>query len=282
MSIKKFGLIGHPLGHSISPFVHKRLFEIAGYPTYEYELLPISPQNFKHKIEEIKKLDGFNITIPYKTQIIQYIDKIDPKATLYGAVNTVVKNDQFVGYNTDVFGFIHSVINLGFSFLGADILVVGCGGTGRMMAIEAALQGARSITIAVREKSAETAKTVEKEILLLSPNCVVNIANVDNLTGNFDLLINATPVGMFPNVDACPISDDIINNCQYIFDAIYNPNQTLLVKKGINAGKSVSNGMSMLVYQAAYAQQIWNNMEFEKADIEKVIKEMMVLIDERF
>lgn len=272
----KYGLIGHPLGHSMSPLIHERLFALSGKSDCTYELIDIDPADLSSKIDVLKELKGFNITIPHKTAIIPFTDKLGESALRYNSVNCIAnENGCFTGYNTDCDGFLLSAEKLP---LGGKVLLIGCGGVGRMIAIEAALHGAE-LTIAVIPQDVKNAQLVMAEILSKCGEASVRIIEVKDIAGEFDLLINATPVGMYPKVENCPVSDEIIANCGSFFDVIYNPTETLLMKKARAAGKTAIGGASMLVYQAVKAHELWYGGKFSSEDISKIILEVEKTVD---
>jgi len=219
-------------------------------------------------MDELKELRGFNITIPHKTAIIPFADELSESALRYNSVNCISNNGgRFIGYNTDCDGFLRSAEALP---LGGKVLLVGCGGVGRMIAIEAALHGAE-LTIAVIPQDIKTAQLVMAEILAKCSGANVRICLVSDIKGSFDLLINATPVGMYPKTENCAVSDEIIANCSSFFDVIYNPTETLLMKKARALGRTAVGGASMLVYQAVKAHEYWYDGEFSAEDISKII-----------
>jgi len=272
--MRKFGLLGYPLEHSISPFIHRRLFDIGGLPDCEYGLYEIEPHELSRKAAEIKELQGFNVTIPYKVEIIPYLDYLDDSAKRYGSVNCVKTLDGAVGYNTDVYGFLKAVDALNAS-LNSKVLLLGCGGVGRMMAIEAALAGAE-LTIAIRRDLAEekAAARVSGEINSLCGRTVkITYSDNLNITNSYDLLLNATPCGMYPNVNETPLVPDLLNKIDFVFDAVYNPSPTRLVAEARKRGKKAADGLSMLVYQAAGAEEIWNSLKFEEDDLADIVEQ---------
>ena len=267
----KYGLIGHPLGHSMSPLIHKKLFALSGIEDYSYELIDIAPEKLNESEEMLRGLRGFNITIPHKTAIIPMTDRLGESALRYNSVNCISNdNGVMTGYNTDCDGFLRSAELLP---LGGRVLLIGCGGVGRMIAIEAALHGAE-LTIAVIPEAVKTAQLVMAEILSKCGEVSVRICLVDEIEGKFDLLINATPVGMYPKIDGCPVSDEIIENCLSFFDVIYNPIETLLMKKARVLGKIAVGGAAMLVYQAVKAHELWYGGEFSTEEISAIITDV--------
>lgn len=267
MDKKEFGLIGYPLGHSISPEIHTRLVQPCTYACYE-----IPPEELGKEIERLRVLGGYNVTIPHKTEIIQYLDKLDKKAALFGAVNTV-KNEKgkSIGYNTDCEGFLRALKGAGIK-LGGRVLVLGSGGVSRMFAFESVLAGA-DVTIAAR--NAAKALEIKREIKeKTKKDC--RIITLSTVGGAYDLIINGTPVGMYPNVDECPLPKEVVEQAGAVFDAIYNPRETLLLRYANEAGVKAVNGLSMLVWQAAVAEEIWNGVKFNDTAVAEIIEQLAV------
>lgn len=271
--MSKYALLGYPLGHTMSPPIHKRLFELDGRPDAEYEVCEIPPEQLDSKSEYLNSLDGYNITIPYKVDIISHLDELDESAKRYNSVNCVVnRNGKNIGFNTDCTGFLRS-LEAGGAKLGGRVLQIGCGGVGRMMATEAALHGA-DLTIVVLPEFIAGAKEVAEEAAKLNPSAKINVITHDKISGEFDLLMNASPVGMFPKTDDCPVSEDVVKNCKYVFEVVYNPNVTKLMSIAEKNGIPAIGGMAMLVWQAAVAHEIWNGASYRDGDVEKIIAEM--------
>lgn len=281
--MRKFCLIGHPLGHSLSPQIHKRLFELRGEEA-EYELKDIAPEELNGKFGELKAFEGFNVTIPHKMAIRDYCVTLSEEARRYNSVNCVKNGAEAVGYNTDCIGFTKSIEMLG-ARLDSKVLLIGCGGVGRMIAIETALQGGE-LTIAALQSDKPLVEKVIGEICSQKPGAAVKSVEIGaqplssaELGGEkFDLLINATPVGMFPKIDIMPCSPDLLDNVKYVFDVIYNPRDTLLAKTAREKGCGVLTGMAMLVLQAVAAHEIWDGASYNKADIDKLISDMEELV----
>jgi shikimate dehydrogenase len=262
----KYGLLGYPLGHSRSPEIHALLFEKSKkgstYDLYQAENL----DGFETLVGG---LSGFNVTIPYKTEIIKHINGLSDEAELFSSVNTVTrKGGRLIGYNTDCEGFLFDLTRLKMPFAGR-VCLIGCGGAGRMIAFSAAKAGC-DLTIATR--SPGKAKLVVREIeekIGVSP-----IEITDSPAGHFDLLINSTPVGMFPNMSDCPADDKLIENSRFVYDLVYNPTDTVLVKKAREAGKIAASGLGMLVSQAAAAQTIWTGYRFSETEISDILNKI--------
>lgn len=269
MSIKKFAVIGHPIGHTMSPFIHNRLFKLSGIEA-EYTKLDIAPENLDDEYKNVlSKLDGYNITIPHKQNIIPLIDEIDEKAKMYGSVNTVANIDGVAkGYTTDPDGFLKALDAAGI-VLDGRVVILGCGGVARTMAYEVVLKGL-PLLFAVRKEDVEIAKSLCSEIENTVKGAKVSFCLIDELEGDIDVLVNATPLGMFPKVDVQPVSDSVINRCASVFDAVYNPLETVLIKKALANGAKAVGGMSMLVWQAVVAHEKWDGSVYDKDDIAKL------------
>ncbi len=272
MEKQKYAVIGHPIGHTMSPFIHTRLFELAGIDA-EYTKLDIAPENLGAEYEKtLSGLDGYNITIPHKQDIIQYLDKISPKAEMYGSVNTVSnRGGVSTGYTTDPDGFLKALEAAGIE-LDGRIMILGCGGVARTMAYEIALKGLE-FEFAVRSEDVGRAGLLCLEITKKIPDAKVSFGLINQIIGNVDVLINATPVGMYPNSDEQPIHNCAIGRCKNVFDAIYNPLETTLVKRAKANGSKAAGGMSMLVWQAAVAQEKWHGKTFDTTDVNKLCED---------
>lgn len=283
MSKKHYGVIGHPIGHTLSPFIHTRLMYLSGIDG-EYGIYDIAPEELDEKFKtELSKLDGFNATIPHKQAVIHLLDEKDSTADLYGSVNTVdFKHNSdgtyfSKGYTTDGIGFETAIKNAGIN-MGKTVTIIGCGGVGRVFANTCAAKGCK-LNIIECEASVKSAAEFAAQ---LNSRCGEEIASVyrtGDFEGESDLLINATPIGMYPKIDCCAASDGLIAKASAVFDAVYNPVDTVLVKKAIANGSKAVSGMTMLVYQAAASQTIWNGSEFDHKDMEKLaedcVKELM-------
>ncbi|MBQ3937130.1 MAG: shikimate dehydrogenase [Ruminococcus sp.] len=278
---RKYALLGGKLGHTLSPPIHKRLFELKSRE-FEYTLIESEPEQLDGKKGELSALAGYNVTIPHKQSVIAFMDRLDDSAKRYGAVNCVDnKGGASVGYNTDCDGFLRSVRAEG-GRLDGSVLLLGAGGVGRMMAIEACLAGGR-LTMAVLESFMEQTQKVREDILALVPSAQVRIVSIGNIPDeHFDTLINATPVGMYPKCDACAVTDEVIANADFVFDAIYNPKETLLIQKAKAMGKKAVGGMAMLVWQAVSAHEIWDGDSYTDEQVQAIIDEMYQKVERDF
>ena len=264
----KFGLLGHPLGHSMSPFIHSELFKLAGVDG-QYSLFDVFPDDLPSK-KDLFDLNGFNVTIPYKKEVIKYLDSLDVSASRYNSVNVVKTGEKKIGYNTDVVGFLKSVENMGAS-LNGKVLMLGCGGVAQMMGAETILAGG-SLNVAVRDVNSQKVKDLLSLFKNIKNDAKIDVVDIKNIKGNFDILLNATSVGMYPDVDQSPVSEQVVLNCKYVFDAIYNPKDTMLAKYAKKHDVKCVTGMEMLVRQAAEAQTIWFDAHFDEKDIKELIE----------
>lgn len=279
--MKKYTLIGHPLGHSMSPFIHDRLFKLKG-KTVEYTCTDIAPEDLSTKKDFLKnEFIGYNITIPHKVAVIPFVDKMDTSALRYNSVNCIANTENgSIGYNTDCDGFLRSLEMNDISLTG-KVLLLGCGGVGRMMAIESVLHGA-DLTIAIIEEAREMCNILLKELKDKFPQTEVKVIMMNEITGNYDLVINSTPVGMYPKVENCPLTDEVVSNCGAVFDAIYNPIETELVKKFKAQGKKAVGGIAMLVLQAVKAHELWDGDTYTNEEINEIIKQSSEKVEKDF
>ena len=279
---RKYALLGETLGHTMSPPIHKALFDLRGRE-FEYEIVEVTPDELAAKATYLNSLAGYNITIPHKMGIIEHIDRLDETAKRYNSVNCVDSKDGILtGYNTDCVGFLESIRAMKVR-LDGKVLLVGCGGVGRMMAIEAALAGA-DLNIAVLDSDIPLAEKAAAEIRDMKPDAAISIISIGKIgaTAHFDLLLNATPVGMYPKVNGCPVPDSVIECSDAVFDVIYNPGETQLLKKAKALGKKCSGGMAMLVWQAVRAHEIWDGDSYTDDEVRSIIDEMQGLVDKSF
>ncbi|MDD2363162.1 MAG: shikimate dehydrogenase [Oscillospiraceae bacterium] len=279
--LTSFYVIGHPLGHSMSPYIHKRLFSIRNFPA-EYFAKDIAPQNLEKEFNDLLKASGgINVTIPYKQAVIPLLDGLCGRAELYRSVNTVkISSDGCYGYNTDADGFLSTLRDRDVPLKGR-VALIGCGGVGRTFACEAALAGC-TIVNAVRNQDIESAKQLKSYVESIVSDVDYSITTTDALAGDFDLLINATPVGMYPNCDKMPVNAGVVKSASAVFDAVYNPADTLLLKTAKANGVKALGGMPMLVWQAVAAQKIWNDAVFNPDDINQLIEDASADMCRRF
>ena len=250
--MRLFGLIGYPLSHSFSQNYFEEKFRKEKITDCYYHTFPIKKLN--HLPELIKmnpELLGLNVTIPYKEEVIKYLDYIDPEAKIIGAVNTIKvekKNNKInlSGYNTDYYGF-YEFINTKVKSPYPKALILGTGGAAK--AVGFALKKLRMDHLFVSRKPTLENQISYKEI-------------VSEIVQSYQLIINATPVGMFPEVSSFPAFPfGYISRDHLIIDLIYNPAETIFLKRAKEKGAQVFNGLEMLHLQAERSWEIWNNPE---------------------
>jgi shikimate dehydrogenase len=258
------GLTGYPLGHSLSPKIHAAALRSAGLDG-EYLLYPVSPDDpaaLAALINRLRsgELNGLNVTIPHKQMVIPLLDDLTPSARSIGAVNTIfVKDGKLTGHNTDAPGFLGDLARL----LGKSkienrqsAIVLGAGGAARAV-VSALLSDGWQVTLAVRPADLGQAKKLSlSHSSLITYHSIPELSNIE--LSNTALIVNATPLGMSPETGTCPWPEGLdfpINAA--VYDCVYNPRETLLVKRARAAGLVATTGLGMLVEQAALAFQIW-------------------------
>ncbi|KAF0134835.1 MAG: shikimate 5-dehydrogenase [Candidatus Saganbacteria bacterium] len=270
--MKTVALIGYPLGHSISPAMHNAAYKHLNID-FEYVLLEVSPENLTKKIDGLRAANfaGFNVTIPHKEAILPLLDEITDLAREIGAVNAVCnQGGKLVGYNTDGPGFIESLKeDAKFNPKGKNCVILGAGGAGRAVAVMLKKNNAKKITIhdAIAEKAKSLASFVEGNI---SNNLQKEISTAD-------LLVNASPIGMHPNINDCPLPDNIkLHNKIVLYDLVYNPYETKLLKLAKNFKAKAISGLGMLVRQGALAFTIFTGKPAPTNVMLKAAKEALL------
>lgn len=278
MHVQQAAVIGHPIGHTMSPFLHERLFSISDIPM-EYRVLDVP--DLERALPELRKLNCFNVTIPHKSGIIPYLDGICDQARLCGSVNTVKNQDgKLYGYTTDGAGAAVALALHSLNFYG-NILILGNGGAAKAIAFQAAEHPNFHITLVHRKGSYEKAMELADALADYARKrgdrnfCIV-VESYEELElddTKYDLLVNATSVGMYPNVGISPVSEHVVSRCKAVFDAVYNPEKTTLLRLAERQGKRTVGGMGMLVCQAAYSHRVWYGTEFRKEDLLRLIED---------
>ncbi len=255
-----FALFGHPIGHSLSPELHASLFSSYGLEA-DYFAVDVPPERLSEAVEAAKsKLRGFNCTIPHKLSVISLLDELTPAAQRLGAVNTVaVREGKLLGHNTDAEGFSGALSYHGCSPSGRSAAVLGAGGASRVMAYELAAAGA---TVTVASRDPEKSASLCRELSVLLPDASFSAASLTNLSGPFGLLVNGTPVGMWPKDGAAPTDLSRFPGLCFVFDSIYNPPRTPLLLQAAQLRIPHGDGLPMLLLQAAAAQTLWTGACF--------------------
>ena len=253
----RFAVLGQSLPHTWSPYIHNSLFDAAGLDAV-YLPVTVPPERLGSVTDVFRScFSGFNVTIPYKEKILPFLDDVDEAARVCGAVNTVeIRNGRMIGHITDGLGMLRAIEERGVETHQADVLILGGGGAARVAGYAFLSRGGR-VTFAVRDAQKGNAlvhalaQTQQDGLRRLSVRPLADCAEAH------DILINCTPVGMYPHVDACPVSADAIARCRAVFDAVYNPRETRLLALARQNGLPAIEGLGMLFYQAVEAQKFW-------------------------
>jgi shikimate dehydrogenase len=261
----RLGLIGYPLSHSLSPIIHKAALQSAGLEG-SYSLFPISPddkQVLADLLERVRNGDitGLNVTIPHKQNVLEFLDILTPTAKAIGAVNTIyLRDNKLIGENTDAPGFLSDLKR----FLSAETqrhedlsaLVLGAGGSARAV-VYALLNDGWQVTIAGRRLE-QAQQLVDSFMNSKSPTAVSSVSNLQFLISDLSLIINTTPVGMTPNIDQSSWPENLpFPPHAAIYDLVYNPRETKLVRDARRQGLRATSGLGMLIEQAALSFEIW-------------------------
>jgi shikimate dehydrogenase len=248
--MEKYGLIGYPLGHSFSKNYFNEKFENEGISAKYINFEIPNIQNLPEVIESNPELQGFNVTIPYKEKVISYLDSVSPEARAIGAVNVVKvthKGNKVVlkGYNSDVIGFTRSIEPM-LEPCHKKALILGTGGASK--AINYGLKSLGLETLFVSRFERENTIQYEK----ITPEIIKE----------YNVIVNCTPVGMYPHADECPLLPyEAMDTHTLLYDLIYNPDQTLFMRKGAEHGATVKNGLEMLLLQAFASWEFWKGKE---------------------
>ena len=264
-------LLGSPVAHSISPMMHNESFRYHNLD-YVYLCFDVNEEGLAIAVDGLKKIGirGFNLTMPNKNKMVELVDHLSPAGELIGAINTVVNDDGILtGHNTDGVGFVRSLEDAGHNVIGKTMTMLGAGGAATAICAQAALDDVKCIHIFARTTSRfwnRTAEFVKK--INETTNCQAILHDNEDkeaLRQALDesaLLVNASSVGMAPNTDASLIEDpSYFHQGLIVYDAIYNPRETKLLRLAREAGCETCNGLYMLLYQGAEAFRIWTGKE---------------------
>lgn len=267
---KLTGLLGSPVEHSISPMMHNESFRQLNLD-YAYLAFDVGTDKLEVAVAGLKALGvrGFNLTMPDKNLMCSLVDELSPAAKIGGAVNTVVNDNGILkGYTTDGIGFMRSVKESGKDIIGKKMTLLGAGGAAAAILVQAALDGVAEISVFnIRDDFFKRAEGIMEE-LRKETDCVLNLYDFSDPEllkkeiAESQILVNGTPIGMAPRTDRCIITDDsVFHKDLYVYDVIYNPEETLLLKKAKAAGCETQNGLNMLLYQGAAAFELWTGKE---------------------
>ncbi len=246
---KLYGLLGRRLGHSWSVPIHKAL------GCEGYRLIELEPEDLGDFLSR-EEIGGLNVTIPYKRDVMQYCDEIDPAAEIIGSVNTLVRRDgRLTGYNTDIDGFLYTLRRAGISLKGKKVLILGSGGASLTARAAAKTEGARQVVVVSRAGED-------------------NYENLPDRHGDAEVLINTTPVGMWPKLEGSPVDLRLLPKLTDVADVIYNPGRTNLLLQAEELGLRRAGGLPMLVQQAKRAEELFFDRAIPDAETEKIAAQL--------
>jgi len=275
MTSYHLGLIGFPLGHSLSPKIHSAALKACGLQG-DYSLFPIEPDDkkgLKDLLARVRsgEIQGLNVTIPHKQNVIELMDELTPTAQAIGAVNTIyLREDKLIGDNTDAAGFLSDLKK----FLTTETrkhgdlnaLILGAGGSARAV-VYALLNEGWNVTLSARRL--EQAQGFTSQFEGVHP-VELNLQTFQ--LSNFQLIVNTTPIGMTPNIDQSPLPEDVtLPDDIMIYDLVYNPRETKLVKDAHSQGLQATTGLGMLIEQAALAFEKWTGANADRSAMRKAV-----------
>ncbi len=301
---KVCGLIGYPVGHSISPVIHNRLAELYGH-NFVYVPLAVEPGNLKSAVDGAEAFDflGMNVTVPYKSEVLPYLKEIDPLAEKIGAVNTLVRTGGgYKGYNTDMPGLYRAMCADGVKIEGEEVILLGAGGAARAVAFMLLEKGAKHITILNRsmeralkltDEVNRAAKEREEALATASkPKAYAKTEDFFAVAYSLDeygkleqsrryLVIQATNVGMFPHTEQAVIEDEAFYQLVKTgYDIIFNPPETRFMRLVRQGGGEAFNGLKMLLYQGIIAYELWNHVSVLEEAANDIYQRMQAALQE--
>jgi len=253
-------VIGHPIEHSMSPIMHNAALKDLSLD-YVYVAFNIPPNDLKKAVLGFKmfSIKGINVTIPHKENIIPYLDEIDPLAEKIGAVNTIKNEGKYlIGKNTDASGAKKALLDAGCEITGKKALILGSGGAAKAVSF-AISEDLDAVYIANRteKRAIKLAKDLTNKTTIKAVGKNMSINTLKNLVNDVDILINTTPLGMYPDIEGSPISQEMLHKNLFVFDIVYNPLETRLLKEARKFGCKTLGGFDMFVNQGALAFEWW-------------------------
>jgi shikimate dehydrogenase len=250
------GVMGWPISHSLSPAMHNAAYAAVGL-NWHYTLLPVAPERLPDAVRGLAPLNfaGCNVTIPHKQAILPLLQRVTPAAAAIGAVNTVVveSDGTLTGHNTDVYGFLHALDDAGLELAGQTALVLGAGGGARAVAYGLLSRGARLQLLA---RTQDRAIGLATDMALHIPGAQIEVLRQP--PARADLIVNCTPLGMWPNTEDSPLPAGLqLDAATTVMDLVYRPLETRLLAQARAAGGRAIGGLDMLIYQGAAAFELW-------------------------
>lgn len=276
-STQLYCLFGNPAGHSLSPVMHNAAFEAN---SVDAVYLAFDTEDINSAIHSLKTLNikGASITIPHKISVMPHLDVIDDLAKKIGAVNTVIfSNGKLTGYNTDGTGASRALKNAGFYSIGSTVLIIGNGGSARAIAYTLLDEGA-SVIIAGRNMN--NVQTLVNDLSIHYKNAdSMDISGINrSFLSGIDAVINTTPVGMTPDNETSPLPGGIFSEKNFVFDIVYNPDETVMLQDAERAGCKTVKGLEMLLFQGARQFELWTGQD---APVDKMRKALVNVIRSR-
>lgn len=260
----RYGLIGEKLGHSYSKIIHEKLAD------YTYDLIPLSREEFGPFMEK-KEFNAINVTIPYKQAVIPYLDELHPLAKEIGAVNTIVNlNGYLIGYNTDFYGFHYMLSHNKIDIAHKKCLVLGNGGTSHT--VQAVLKHMNAAEIFVVSRNTVASNPIESDCQL------INYETCYSEHMDAKIIVNTTPLGMYPKIEASPLDLSAFRECEAVVDVIFNPSRTKLALQGEELGIKSVTGLEMLVAQAKQAIEHFLTITLEDSLIDRTYQELLKIL----
>lgn len=270
--MNKYGLVGKKLGHSLSPEIHNYIFDKLGVEA-EYSLYEIEDGKDILKLMDEKGIKGFNITIPYKEIVMSQLDFISEEAEKIGAVNLVkIKNGESYGYNSDYYGVIEMLEKHDVKVKGKICYVLGSGGASKSVIVALHDLGAKEIVVVTRDVESK-----RRELKNRFRN--IEVVSYENIIGG-DIVVNTTPLGMYPNIDSSPLDEEILKRFDIAVDVVYNPKTTKFLQLAKNCSLKCVDGVSMLVGQAIKSDELWEGIEVDRDTREEVEKRVIERLEE--
>jgi len=270
---KVCGIIGDPIEHTMSPVMHNAAFRKLGLD-YVYLAFHVRQEELDKAVAGMRALNirGLNVTIPHKVAIIPFLDKLDPLAEKIGAINTIVNEGGLLtGYNTDATGFLQALLERGIKPREKKVIILGAGGAARAISF---ILAERDASLVILNRYSARAEDLARRIAQFFSEEVKSLAlNKENLKialASADILINTTSAGMEPDVDKTPVPAELLKKGLIVFDIVYNPVKTRLLREAETAGAQTINGLDMLVWQGALAFEKWTG---RKAPLEVMKRE---------
>lgn len=270
-----------PAKHSLSPKMHNLSFSLLDIDAV-YLAFEVAPEHLKEQIQMIRVMDmlGANISMPHKQKCIPYLDELSKAAELVGAVNTIVnENGRLIGHNTDGLGFMQSIKEMGLDLTNQTMTMLGAGGAATAMIAQAAIDGVKKIHVFNRQSRHYPNYQEKLQRIAEKTNCQIELFPLENQQilkeklAESVLLVNASSVGMYPKNQESPIKDaSLLREDLAVYDAIYNPRETLLLKQAKEKKAKVDNGLSMLLYQGAAAFELWTSQQMPIKEVKNILK----------